>query len=122
MHPDAAGDLPYRSGLARYRGAKYGGCCPNAGDERRRREDAITPCTAGAAYAARPSLSRGRTMNCREFLDFLNEYLGGDLSPVERTEFDKHLAECPWCVAYLDNYRKTILLARSSVSTSEAAK
>jgi anti-sigma factor RsiW len=61
-------------------------------------------------------------MNCREFLDFLNEYLAGDLSAEERTEFDKHLAECPWCVAYLDNYRKTILLAKSSVSTSEAAK
>jgi anti-sigma factor RsiW len=61
-------------------------------------------------------------MNGREFLDFLNEYLGGDLSAEERIEFDKHHAECPWCVAYLDNYRKAILLAKSSASTREPAK
>ena len=58
-------------------------------------------------------------MNCREFLDFLNEYLAGDLSAEERTEFDKHLAECPWCVAYLDSYQKTVQLEKAAFSTLE---
>jgi len=51
-------------------------------------------------------------MNCREFTEFLHEYLFGDLPAQERAEFEKHLAECPWCVAYLDSYRKTILLEK----------
>ena len=38
-------------------------------------------------------------MNCREFTEFLHEYLFGSLPAPERLEFEKHLAECPWCVA-----------------------
>src|SRR5712692_4010550 len=29
---------------------------------------------------------------------------------VQNQRFETHLAECPTCVAYLDNYRKTIQL------------
>jgi hypothetical protein len=38
-------------------------------------------------------------MNCREFTDFLHEYLVESLPAEVRAEFDKHLAACPWCVA-----------------------
>ena len=55
-------------------------------------------------------------MNCREFTEFLHEYLFGNLPPEEHAEFDKHLAECPWCVAYLDSYQKTILLEKAAFS------
>ena len=58
-------------------------------------------------------------MNCREFTEFLHEYLFGDLPAEERAEFEKHLAECPWCVAYLDSYKKTILLEKNAFSASE---
>jgi anti-sigma factor RsiW len=60
-------------------------------------------------------------MNCREFTEFLHEYLFGDLPAEERAEFDKHLAECPWCVAYLDSYRKTIRLEQAAFSAPEDA-
>jgi anti-sigma factor RsiW len=60
-------------------------------------------------------------MNCREFTEFLHEYLFGNLSDEERAEFDKHLAECPWCVAYLDSYRKTIQLEQAAFSAIENA-
>jgi anti-sigma factor RsiW len=60
-------------------------------------------------------------MNCREFTEFLHEYLFGDLPAVERAEFEKHLAECPWCVAYLDSYRKTIQLEQAALAASEDA-
>ena len=55
-------------------------------------------------------------MNCREFTEFLHEYLFGNLPAEERAEFEKHLAECPWCVAYLDSYKKTILLEKDAYS------
>jgi anti-sigma factor RsiW len=56
-------------------------------------------------------------MNCREFTEFLHEYLSGNLPVEERTEFEKHLAECPWCVAYLDSYQKTVQLERTAAET-----
>jgi anti-sigma factor RsiW len=60
-------------------------------------------------------------MNCREFSEFLHEYLFGNLPADERAEFDKHLAECPWCVAYLDSYRKTLLLEQAAFAAAEQA-
>jgi anti-sigma factor RsiW len=36
-------------------------------------------------------------MNCREFTEFAQEYLLGNLPAKEQAEFDKHLAEWPWC-------------------------
>ena len=60
-------------------------------------------------------------MNCREFTEFLLEYLFGNLPAEERAEFDKHLAECPWCVAYLDSYQKTMQLEQAAFSTPQDA-
>jgi len=60
-------------------------------------------------------------MNCREFTEFLHEYLFGNLSGQERAEFNKHLGECPWCVAYLDSYQKTILLEQAAFSAPDGA-
>ena len=59
-------------------------------------------------------------MNCREFTEFLHEYLSGKLPEGERAEFDKHLAVCPWCVAYLDSYKKTIQLEKAAFVPVEA--
>ena len=60
-------------------------------------------------------------MNCREFTEFLHEYLFGNLPAEERAEFEKHLAECPWCVAYLDSYRQTIRLEQAAFAAAEDA-
>ena len=57
-------------------------------------------------------------MNCREFTEFLHEYLFGGLPAGERAEFEKHLAECPWCLAYLDSYKKTIELEQVAFTGS----
>ena len=59
-------------------------------------------------------------MNCREFTEFLHEYLFGSLPVVEHAELEKHLAECPWCTAYLDSYRTTILLERAAFASEDA--
>lgn len=53
-------------------------------------------------------------MTCREFAEFLDAYLAGDLAPAEREEFERHLAVCQACIAYLASYRTTIRLAQSA--------
>lgn len=52
-------------------------------------------------------------MNCREFNDFLMAYLDGELSSAERATFEEHLAACPPCGVYVDQYRETVRLGRS---------
>lgn len=49
-------------------------------------------------------------MTCREVIGFIMEYLDGALSPRERSEFERHLAVCHSCVAYLKTYQATIRL------------
>jgi anti-sigma factor RsiW len=58
-------------------------------------------------------------VTCRDFAEFLAQYLTGDLALAERTEFEAHLAECPTCVAYLDTYQKTIQLSKTAYAHPE---
>ncbi len=60
-------------------------------------------------------------MTCREFADFLAEYLSGELAPETRTQFERHLDVCPNCVAYLSNYRDTIALGRRAFTEEDAS-
>lgn len=52
-------------------------------------------------------------MTCREFTDFLSDYLDGDLALGERSRFDEHLGACPDCVGYLRGYEETIRLGKA---------
>ena len=56
-------------------------------------------------------------MKCREFVEFLMEYLDGALGDSERRVFEGHVERCPACVNYLETYRATIRLG--SVCASE---
>lgn len=59
-------------------------------------------------------------MTCHELVEFLDRYVDGDLGSHEHTEFDRHLAACPPCVAYLDGYRAVRGLVRAAESPSAA--
>ena len=59
-------------------------------------------------------------MTCREVIDFLLEYLSGELSASERAEFEQHLTECPDCAAYLKSYEQTIKLGKAVFADPEA--
>lgn len=59
-------------------------------------------------------------MTCREFADFIAEYISGELDSNVRASFERHLAVCPNCVAYLSNYRDTVALGRRAFSDDDA--
>jgi anti-sigma factor RsiW len=47
-------------------------------------------------------------MTCRELVELVTDYLEGALPPHDRLRFEMHLAECAYCVQYLEQVRKTI--------------
>ena len=53
-------------------------------------------------------------MTCREFVNFLDDYIDGQQSAEMRSRFEQHLALCPHCVAYLKTYRDTIRLGKAA--------
>ena len=63
-------------------------------------------------------------ITCRELLDFLYLYLEDELPEDRRFEFDRHLAVCEACRAYLKQYRETIRLGRAAYEgpTARAAE
>jgi len=51
-------------------------------------------------------------MNCREFVDFLMDYLDEALPRRQRSTFEAHIDECPSCGTYLETYEETVRLGR----------
>ena len=49
-----------------------------------------------------------RRLTCRELVELATDYLEGALSPGDRARFDRHLAGCPGCAAYLDQRHGTL--------------
>jgi anti-sigma factor RsiW len=47
-------------------------------------------------------------MACKEIVEAITAYLEGTLAPVDRSRFDAHLAECPYCTEYLAQMRTTV--------------
>lgn len=52
------------------------------------------------------------TPTCRELIAFLDDYCAGELAAEQVEGFERHLARCVSCVAYVASYRETILAAR----------
>jgi anti-sigma factor RsiW len=50
-------------------------------------------------------------MPCRELVEVITDYLDGALPPEDRLRFDAHLAECPACTEYVEQFRHTIATA-----------
>lgn len=53
-------------------------------------------------------------MTCRDVLDFLMAYLDGELPAQERAVFEEHLAVCPACRFYLQNYLDTVRASQAA--------
>jgi anti-sigma factor RsiW len=59
-------------------------------------------------------------ITCREFIEFLADYLDGQLSPATQAEFKFHLSGCPNCTLYLKSYEATIRLGKAVCSDLDA--
>jgi anti-sigma factor RsiW len=47
-------------------------------------------------------------VTCAEFVELVTAYLEGTLPADDRAAFDEHLALCPGCDTYLEQFRATI--------------
>jgi len=58
-------------------------------------------------------------MNCREFADFLIDYLDGNLPAEEATAFEQHLRLCPPCIHYLESYKSCVQVTKRCICDDE---
>ena len=54
-------------------------------------------------------------LSCREFVEFLGDYLSGDLPAAQVAVFNAHLALCPSCVSYTKTYQEAVRLGRGAL-------
>jgi anti-sigma factor RsiW len=59
-------------------------------------------------------------ITCRQLIDFIADYLAGELDELSHSDFERHIDRCRSCQAYLDSYRKTMSLAHSLSDESPA--
>jgi anti-sigma factor RsiW len=53
-------------------------------------------------------LTRRRGLTCQELVELVTDYLEGALSRSDRARFERHIAGCPHCTAYLEQMRRTL--------------
>ena len=60
-----------------------------------------------------------KLLTCQELMGFIYAYEAGELSKVQVSAFDEHMAVCPECIDYLNTYRKTIELCNKTKEKSQ---
>lgn len=58
-------------------------------------------------------------MTCREFADFMMDYIAGELPAESRALFERHLSRCPKCPQYFEQYRATLAAGKSAFNSPE---
>ena len=59
-------------------------------------------------------------LTCREFADFMMDYLSDELSTESRGAFENHLSLCTNCRRYLAIYRETVKLGKRAFEDVDA--
>jgi anti-sigma factor RsiW len=59
-------------------------------------------------------------VTCREFADFMAEYLSGELPADSRATFEHHLTVCANCRTYLTSYEETVKLGKRAFEDDDA--
>lgn len=49
---------------------------------------------------------------CKEIFELLSEYLDREIPPTLCSEIERHIQDCPPCVAFVDSLKKSIGLCR----------
>lgn len=114
--PNGTSQNQIRVGLIRLFFGARGGCViSNSANNRKKRERQTISGHRPSASARR---DRGAA-TCEEEVAFLDRYLSSGLTDWERDRFERHLAACGDCVAFLRTYKTTIELTRSFLSHQE---
>ncbi len=58
-------------------------------------------------------------MTCREFADFIADYLAGELPTDQHAVFENHLSLCSECSSYIESYKTTVALVREQQNDEE---
>jgi anti-sigma factor RsiW len=58
-------------------------------------------------------------LTCREFVEFLIDYVDEALPAEQRRVFDEHMGFCPACLNYLETYRETVRLEKTLCADPE---
>jgi predicted anti-sigma-YlaC factor YlaD len=58
-------------------------------------------------------------MTCKDFIEFLSDYVSGELPNTQKALFEEHLRVCGSCIAYLSNYRETLSLTKAAFCDPE---
>ncbi len=61
-------------------------------------------------------------LTCREIVHLVTEYLDGAMPPEQRIRFERHIAICPPCRAFLAQVRETIHLSGKLTEESLSPK
>ena len=59
-------------------------------------------------------------MTCREFADFMMDYMSDELSTESRALFEYHLSLCINCRRYLASYQETVKLGKRAFEEDDA--
>lgn len=54
-------------------------------------------------------------LTCEEVITFLLDYLSREIDLEARRDFERHLALCPSCAAYLATYEQAVHLGRTAL-------
>jgi anti-sigma factor RsiW len=65
-------------------------------------------------------MSHSAHLTCREFVDFVIDYLSSELSEDAHAHFERHLHDCPNCVRYLETYKTTVAIGRVAFDSLES--
>ena len=57
--------------------------------------------------------STGASITCEQFTALLIDYVTGELDPATTLLLERHVQNCPDCVAFLRTYRESIRLTRT---------
>jgi anti-sigma factor RsiW len=60
-----------------------------------------------------------RMITCKEFEDFVQRYLDGGLTDLQRSLFERHMRVCRECREYLAAYQRTMELGRAVLPSSD---
>ena len=60
-------------------------------------------------------------ITCREFEDFVQRYLDGELEPKQKKVFEWHLKLCRECREYLAAYQRTVEIGKATLGRAGEA-